>query len=151
MGPQSIESMASTKVVSDWASILKSHQTTDLVMQVIDQDLRRVCEELIQTCSVSATSSLFDATRSSSPTPARISTFQDTAKQEIQGWVASLRLYLEDPRTVAILVAPMQANVMREYLAFLEKAAATEGAEGVLSTVELWGLLKTWCEEPASV
>ena len=127
------------------------------IHKATDQELKRVCEELISAGSDSATQSLGDALKpvlGTAPTPSatvtgNTATFKQTCEKEVRRLVEKLRLYLDDPKTVAILVAPMQANIVRRYEEH-RNALESQGRAGVdgdmLSSAELRQLLREWSE-----
>lgn len=120
--------------------------------QSADQELKRVCEELIASCSDAATVPL-----RGTPSEAvdAMEAFKELCKKEVQAWVAKVRLYLNDPRTVAILVAPLHGSIVREFEAYEQrKVAAGEDLKGGataedtgLASAELWALLRKWSDE----
>ena len=73
--------------------------------------------------------------------------FLEVCEVEVRTWVGKVRVYLEDPRTVGILVAPMQANLVSRYEGFRISMNVDEGQESVISTSDLWNLLRSWSEE----
>lgn len=84
-----------------------------------------------------------------------VEAFKGLCKTEVQAWIAKLRLYLNDPRTVAILVAPLHGSIVREFEAYEQRRkAAAEGSKeiaatepGKLAPAELWALLHEWSDE----
>lgn len=128
--------------MSHWANI-----SCYPLRQTIDQELKRVCEELIASCSDIATAPF----RSSSPQTSdesAISQFRDVCEKEVKNWTAKVRLYLGDPRTVAILVAPLHGSIVREFEAFEQRRrAAGHSVSNLLNPADLWALLRDWSEE----
>jgi len=135
--------------------------TDDSAKLSTDDELKQECERLINTCAERASQPLREAPWNLDKTstsqdqvenaPSIISTqmkkFLEVCEVEVRTWVGKVRVYLEDPRTVGILVAPMQANLVSRYEAFRISMNVGEGQELVISTSDLWSLLRSWSEE----
>ncbi|KAF8210627.1 Sec34-like family-domain-containing protein [Mycena galopus ATCC 62051] len=142
----------------------------------IDHDLKRVCEEVISSCATPICTPLrqwidqIDAhnTRRAREQDAEIApltaqpAFQQPAAEELErafraacerdlrGQSARLRLYLEDDRTVGVLLQHIQDRIVDEYALFRDvvwNMYAGGMRAGVLSSTGLRELLKTVCEE----
>lgn len=75
--------------------------------------------------------------------------FRASCERDLRGNVARMRLYLEDDRTVGVLVEHVQDRIMDEYVAFKDVVwnMYAGGLRGtVLTTVELRALLRTVCD-----
>lgn len=78
--------------------------------------------------------------------------FREACERDMRSSVARLRLYLEDDRTVRVLVEHMQDRIMDAYAAYREVvwgmyAGALREREGTLSPVGLREVLKDVCGE----
>jgi hypothetical protein len=122
-------------------------------MQSTDQELKRVCEGLIASCSDAATVSLRNV---SSETVDAVEAFKEICKKEVQAWTVKVRLYLTDPRTVAILVAPLHGSIVREFEAYEQRGTVPSSEDSKesattdhvrLAPAELWSLLREWSDE----
>jgi len=118
-----------------------------------DQELKRVCEELIASCSDAATVPLRSAP---SDLVDAVEAFKDICKKEVHAWTSKVRLYLNDSRTVAILVAPLHGSIVREFEAYEQRrkvALNEDSKEGSpsgdtrLESAGLWSLLREWSDE----
>lgn len=58
-----------------------------------------------------------------------------------------MRLYLDDPRTVAILVAPLHGSIVREFEAYEQRRRTAGDPVDGMVPAELWTLLRDWSEE----
>lgn len=82
-----------------------------------------------------------------------LQTFQETCQRDLHLSVARLRLYLEDDRTVHVLLKHVQDRIAEEYAEFSEVVGKEYG--GALKN-ELWSeeglrvLLHDVCEPPGS-
>jgi len=121
--------------------------------QSTDQELKRVCEELIASCSDAATVPLRSAP---SDLVDAVEAFKDICKKEVHAWTSKVRLYLNDSRTVAILVAPLHGSIVREFEAYEQRrkvALNEDSKEGSpsgdtrLESAGLWSLLREWSDE----
>ncbi|KAJ7187957.1 Sec34-like family-domain-containing protein [Mycena filopes] len=146
----------------------------------IDHDLRRVCEEVISECATPICTPLrkwidqIDAhnARRAREQDAEIApltaqaAFQQPAAEELErafraacerdlrGQSARLRLYLEDDRTVGVLLQHIQDRIVDEYAFFRDvvwNMYAGAMRSGVLSSTGLRELLKTVCGEEEKV
>ncbi|KAF8342284.1 Sec34-like family-domain-containing protein [Cantharellus anzutake] len=135
--------------------------TDDSAKLSADEELKRECETLINMCAERATQPLRDAPWNLSKNPnganlagtavpiisTQMNRFLENCENEVRAWVEKLRLYLEDARTVGILVAPMQANAVSRYEGFRASMNLDAEQEPIVSTAELWDLLRSWCGE----
>jgi len=126
----------------------------------IDHELKRVCEDLIAQCADAATAPLRNLQFPPSLTPPNASTphsrghsgaaeaykeFISTCMDEVEAWITRLRLYLEDEKTVSVLLPPMQSRIVDEYAAFQECVRQIEDQEGLptmMSGPDLWSMLR---------
>lgn len=134
-------------------------------MQGMDHDLRRACEDVIATCADSACKPLRTwisdrlTTKGASVTTGGTSlkqpqeasdAFREACHGDFRAVVTKMRLYLEDDRTVAVLLKHAQERIIDEYLEFRREVwSATAGAEtpaGVLSEDAVRALLSGVCE-----
>ncbi|KAJ7268694.1 Sec34-like family-domain-containing protein [Mycena haematopus] len=142
----------------------------------IDHDLKRVCEEVISECATPICTPLrkwidqIDAhnTRRAREQDTEIApltaqaAFQQPAAEELErafraacerdlrGQAARLRLYLEDDRTVGVLLQHIQDRIVDEYALFRDvvwNMYAGGMRAGVLSSTGLRELLKSICGE----
>lgn len=129
----------------------RSNLTYHQPFQTIDQELKRVCEELIASCSDVATAPF----RSASPHTAddvAIKQFREVCENEVRNWTGKVRLYLGDPRTVSILVAPLHGSIVREYEAFEQRRrAGGHSVSSFLTPADLWVLLRDWSEDNSGI
>ncbi|KAK7005778.1 Sec34-domain-containing protein [Favolaschia claudopus] len=143
----------------------------------IDHDLKRVCEEVISECSTPIYTPLrkwidqIDAhnarrarEQDAEITPLTAQTaFQQPAAEELdrefraacerdlRGQAARLRLYLEDDRTVGVLLQHIQDRIVDEYALFRDvvwNMYAGGMRSIVLSSTGLRELLKSVCSDP---
>ncbi|KAL1752519.1 Sec34-like family-domain-containing protein [Schizophyllum commune] len=142
----------------------------------IDHDLRRACEDVIALCADPVCDPLrrwvdrvyeFNAARKAQAQPdapalaaqewatqpaaeAIDAAFRAACERDLRSASARLRLYLEDDRTVRVLVDHVQARVLEEYGVFREVVwGMYAGAmrEGVLSATSLREMLKVIFED----
>ena len=76
--------------------------------------------------------------------------FRESCDKAITAWLARLHIYLEDDKTISILVAPLKVKVMQLYGSFRDLIGteyAHEVADGMLSQVDLGGFLDRICTE----
>ena len=75
--------------------------------------------------------------------------FKMGCHRDLRASVARMRLYLEDDRTVLVLLSHVQEKIVDEYVDF--KHAVSERSKGVeaslMSTQELKDFLKSICED----
>lgn len=76
-----------------------------------------------------------------------IQAFKDVCKEKVQAWTSKTRLYLTDPRTVSILVAPLHGSIVREYEAYLQRQKDVSEKSDILQPADLWALLRGWSDE----
>jgi hypothetical protein len=125
--------------------------------QGIDYDLKRGCEGVISECVNPIcgplrpwTNSVQDQRGTSKPTASPSASiaeeldkkFHLACEQDLRVSVARLRLYLEDDRTVSVLVSHIQDKIMEEYGAF----RAASKPDFVLAKSKLKETLKAVCE-----
>ena len=76
-------------------------------------------------------------------------TFKMGCHRDLRASVARMRLYLEDDRTVLVLLSHVQEKIVDEYVDF--KHAVSERSKGseasLMSTQELKDFLKSICED----
>jgi hypothetical protein len=148
--------------------------------QSIDHDLKHACEELISQCADAAAQPVrtflerctaFIASRDISqasealPTsfslpdqdfasPTKVSQvdgdFRESCEREFSVWLKRLKIYLEDDKTVSVLVAPLQTKIVEAYDAFRDligREYPREVADSLLSPMDFWSLLNRLCTE----
>jgi len=78
-------------------------------------------------------------------------TFKMGCHRDLRGSVARMKLYLEDDRTVLVLLSHVQEKIIDEYVDFRQAVSErSEGGEASLMSVqELKDLLKSICEDEA--
>ena len=78
-------------------------------------------------------------------------TFKMGCHRDLRASVARMKLYLEDDRTVLVLLSHVQEKIIDEYVDFKQAVSErSEGSEGSLMSVqELKDLLKSICEDEA--
>jgi conserved oligomeric Golgi complex subunit 3 len=128
-------------------------------LQGIDRELKKGCEDVISGCADSVCGSIRDWTNSQStkspPPSATIiegldENFRLSCHRDLRFAVSQMKLYLEDDRTVHILLLHVQDKIVDEYVNFKETVADRFGNAGLLSVPGLKDLLKEICEEGAS-
>lgn len=152
---------------------------TNFVLQGIDHELKQACEDIIFICSDQITSPLRQwtsrvqshiNTQGSNPTPAAQQAFQETftedsarklhedfylaCERDLRSNVARLRLYLEDDRTVGVLLGHVMDRIVDEYAEFREvvwKFYAGALRNVLFSTPVLRANLRGICEESTTV
>lgn len=69
--------------------------------------------------------------------------------RDLRASVARMRLYLEDDRTVLVLLSHVQEKIVDEYVDFRQAVSErSKGSEGSLMSIqELKNFLKTICED----
>jgi hypothetical protein len=129
------------------------------VGQGIDQEVKKACEDVIFGCAnlVCAGVRHWMDTAPANPsqqTPREnIGSMDEAFKmgchRDLRASVARMRLYLEDDRTVLVLLSHVQEKIIDEYVDF--KQAVSERSKGseasLMSTQELKGFLKNVCED----
>jgi hypothetical protein len=149
-----------------------------MVNQGIDDELKRACEDVISRCSESVCRPIrawvdriheHNASRLTGPSSdpqlpqlaalewaqqsaaeALDSAFRSVCQSELRANITRLRLYLEDGRTVGVLVEHVKDRVADEYAAFREiiwNMYAGALREGVLDDGALREILKGVCDE----
>ncbi|KAG0700811.1 Sec34-like family-domain-containing protein [Suillus ampliporus] len=102
----------------------RGHDTLSDSRHDIDQDLKHACQEVISFCARLPCEPLqewVDRVRADKQAP--LLTEQDWAKQaacerDLRSFVTKLRLYLEDDRTVSVLVTHIEEAIIDDYLKF---------------------------------
>lgn len=76
-------------------------------------------------------------------------TFKMGCHRDLRASVARMRLYLEDDKTVLVLLSHVQEKIVDEYVDFRQAVSErSKGSEGSLMSVqELKGFLKNICED----
>ena len=127
--------------------------------QGIDQEVKKACEDVIFGCAnlVCAGVRHWIDTAPANPnqqTPREnIASMDETFKmgchRDLRASVARMRLYLEDDRTVLVLLSHVQEKIIDEYVDFRQAVGErSKGSEAsLMSTQELKGFLKNICED----
>lgn len=116
------------------------------VLQGVDRELKRVCEDVIADCGNSVVEPLqtwldqcnkyltYKSSRGQTPnltsqpwaTPERMvlahDEFKAAVNQQIPTWTETLVVYLQDEATVRVLIPPMQSHVLDIYRTFYDVA-----------------------------
>jgi conserved oligomeric Golgi complex subunit 3 len=148
-------------------------------LQGIDRDLTDACEDLISRCADAASQpvrtfidrcAVFRASRESaisdtSPTsfslpkqdfatPTNVmqvdKDFRASCNKEMTAWLARLQIYLEDSKTVSILVAPLKAKVVQSYGSFRDLVGTEfphELVDDLPSPMDFWSFVDRLCTE----
>jgi conserved oligomeric Golgi complex subunit 3 len=139
------------------------------VLQSIDQDLKRGCEDVIAQCTdpiceplrlwVHRAREQIGIRQETPPSaPGRQlpedldRTFRLACNQDLTASVGKLKLYLEDERTVSVVVTHIQDKIVEEYDAFrdvIRNMQADSLRDVALSRTALKGILKNICEGQA--
>lgn len=133
------------------------------LLQGIDYDLKRICEDVITSCTSSITQNLRafisrTATTIKAPQSLEIlqkdatetdKDFRLTVQKELPSAAFRMRLYLEDGDTVSVLLSHVQDNVLDEYNVFRHSVLSSAHADSVdlFSTDELRTVLRSFCED----
>lgn len=127
--------------------------------QGIDQEVKKACEDVIFGCAnlVCAGVRHWTDTAPANPnqqTPREnIASMDETFKmgchRDLRASVARMRLYLEDDRTVLVLLSHVQEKIIDEYVDFRQVVGErSKGSEAsLMSTQELKDFLKNICED----
>jgi len=129
------------------------------VEQGIDQEVKNACEDVIFGCANLVCAGVrhwMDSVSANpnQPTPsASVASMDETFKmgchRDLRASVARMRLYLEDDRTVLVLLSHVQEKIVDEYVEF--KQVVSERAKGsevsLMSVQELKDFLKGICED----
>jgi len=129
------------------------------VEQGIDQEVKKACEDVIFGCANLVCAGMrhwvdtVPANSNQQTPPANIVSLDETFKmgchRDLRASVARMRLYLEDDRTVLVLLSHVQEKIIDEYVDF--KRAVGERSRGseasLMSTLELKDFLKSICED----
>ena len=127
--------------------------------QSIDQEVKKACEDVIFGCAnlVCAGMRHWIDTAPANPnkqTPSEnianlCESFKMGCHRDLRASVARMRLYLEDDRTVLVLLSHVQEKIVDEYVDF--KHAVSERSKGseasLMSTQELKDFLKSICDD----
>lgn len=116
------------------------------LMQDIDDELRRACEAVIAFCADAAcgplrSSSIRTSQSSASPSPAAaalsqtnqdevLAQFTTAVHRDLRATVFKLSLYLEDDRTVAVLVKHAGERIVDEFIEFRRASTLEVGGQG---------------------
>ncbi|KAI0338277.1 Sec34-domain-containing protein [Trametopsis cervina] len=129
----------------------------------IDHELRQACEDVIAACAdsvckplrswlnerIAASSTTSPATDPSTQPQQVLSEFTVACHRDLRATVANMSLYLEDDRTVAVLVKHTQERIVDEYLEFRRavwsSAVGTEAQVGVMNEDGVRSLLNEVC------
>ncbi|OCH92045.1 Sec34-domain-containing protein [Obba rivulosa] len=142
------------------------------IRQSIDQALKRACEDVISSCveplvaplrswaeSIRVSRALSKQSSPSLPNSAAgqpqleittlLNAFRDACERILRQRVVRMRLYLEDARTVGVLLGHVQERVLDEYVEFRVLAREVQPDQvGQLTTEEdVRALLRSACEE----
>lgn len=131
--------------------------------QGIDQEVKKACEDVIFGCANLVCAGMrhwVDAAQANvnQQTPsANIANMDEAFKmgchRDLRASAAKMRLYLEDDRTVLVLLSHVQEKIIDEYVDF--KHAVGERSKGseasLMSAQELKEFLKTICEDEVRV
>jgi len=129
------------------------------VGQSIDQEVKKACEDVIFGCAnlVCAGMRHWVDTAPTNPnkqTPSEniaslCESFKMGCHRDLRASVTRMRLYLEDDRTVLVLLSHVQEKIVDEYVDF--KHAVSERSKGseasLMSTQELKDFLKSICDD----
>jgi len=127
--------------------------------QGIDQEVKKACEDVIFGCANLVCAGMRHwidtaSANSNQQTPsADIASLHETFKMgchsDLRASVARMRLYLEDDRTVLVLLSHVQEKIVDEYTDFKQAVGErTRGSEASLMSMrELKDFLKSICED----
>jgi hypothetical protein len=131
----------------------------------VDQDLKRSCEDLINSCTQSATApirpfleqSSVDTFPGTTTVPAvqytqeqalaANATFKEACEREVNTWSSHVKIYLEDERTAGVLWMAVQNQIVGEYALFRGLLGGRYGGEVLQSAYnegELLSWLRSW-------
>lgn len=135
-----------------------------LMLQGIDHELRQACEDVISFCADTVCKPLRawqnerisppGSSQPSAPPPTIqpqqvLSEFTVACHRDLRAAVAKLGLYLEDDRTVAVLVKHTQERIVDEYMEFRRAvwstAVGTEAQTGIMNEDSVRALLSEVC------
>ena len=131
--------------------------------QGIDQEVKKACEDVIFGCAnlVCAGVRQWVDTAPANPnqqtSSAAIASMDEAFKmgchRDLRASVARMKLYLEDDRTVLVLLSHVQEKVIDEYVDFRQAVSErSKGSEAsLMSTQELKDLLKSICQDEVQV
>ena len=141
--------------------MLESGTADVITRQGIDQEVKKACEDVIFGCANLVCAGLRDwidiapganASRETSPS-ANIASLNEGFKmgchRDLRASVARMRLYLEDDKTVLVLLSHVQEKIVDEYVDFRQAVSErSKGSEAsLLSIQELKEFLKNVCED----
>ena len=127
--------------------------------QGIDQEVKKACEDVIFGCAnlvcagvrhwMDAVSANPNQQTSSANVASMDETFKMGCHRDLRASVARMRLYLEDDRTVLVLLSHVQEKIVDEYVEFKQIVSErSKGSEASLMSVqELKDFLKGICED----
>lgn len=134
------------------------------MLQGIDHELRQACEDVISFCADTVCKPLRawqnerisppGSSQPSAPPPTIqpqqvLSEFTVACHRDLRAAVAKLGLYLEDDRTVAVLVKHTQERIVDEYMEFRRDvwstAVGTEAQTGIMNEDSVRALLSEVC------
>lgn len=127
--------------------------------QSIDQEVKKACEDVIFGCAnlvcagmrhwVDAAPANPNKQTRSEDTTSLDESFKTGCHRDLRASVARMRLYLEDDRTVLVLLSHVQEKIIDEYVDF--RHAVSERSKGseasLMSTQELKDFLTSVCED----
>lgn len=67
-----------------------------------------------------------------------------SCEEEVSAWLKRLKLYLQDDKTVSVLVAPLQTKIVESYGAFRDlvgREYPKSVVDGLLSPLDFWNFL----------
>lgn len=124
--------------------------------QGIDQEVKKACEDVIFGCANLVCAGMrhwVDTAPANASQQTPIASMDEAFKmgchRDLRTSVAKMRLYLEDDKTVLVLLSHVQEKIIDEYVDF--KHAVGERSKGseasLMSAQELKDFLKTICED----
>jgi len=125
----------------------------------IDQEVKKACEDVIFGCANLVCAGMrhwidIAPTNVSQQTPLTSiasldETFRMGCHRDLRASVSRMRLYLEDDRTVLVLLSHVQEKIVDEYMDFRQAASErSKGSEASLMSIqELKNFLKSICED----
>ena len=131
--------------------------------QGIDQEVKKACEDVIFGCANLVCAGMrhwmdtISANTNQQTPSANIESVDETFKmgchRDLRASVARMRLYLEDDRTVLVLLSHVQEKIVDEYVEF--KQVVSERSKGneisLMSVQELKDFLKGICEDEVHI
>jgi len=122
----------------------------------IDRELKKACEDVISGCANAVCKTIRDWTNSQSqksPSPSAAvieemdQNFRLSCHRDLRSAMLQMRLYLEDDRTVHVLLLHVRDKIVDEYTDFRQMVADRSGEADLLSVSGLKDMLKEICEE----